>query len=86
MSTSELNSAAQQVQAALAACPLPQVRRLSVEIVGEGVLISGRVESFYLKQRAQETLRGIVRNGQLINEVVVDTRVEESPQTGEQPF
>lgn len=73
MSSSESPTNVNAARAALDACPLPQIRRLEIEEIGGSILISGRVESFYLKQRAQETLRSIVLDQRLINDVVVET-------------
>jgi hypothetical protein len=48
-----------RAQAALAESPIYDLRGLRVEPFEEGLLISGRVTSFYHKQLAQEVVRGI---------------------------
>ena len=81
MSSSEASIGVEAARAALDACPIPQIRRLEIEAIGDSLLISGRVESFYLKQRAQETLRGVVRDRRVVNQVVVETM--EGPRVNE---
>lgn len=49
-----------QAQLALASSPIYELRDLHVEHVGETLLISGRVESYYYKQLAQELVRAVV--------------------------
>lgn len=73
MSSSEASPGIEAARAALDACPIPQIRRLEIEAIGDSLLISGRVESFYMKQRAQETLRGVANDCHLVNQVVVET-------------
>ena len=49
-----------RAQTALASSPIYELRELHVEHIGETLLISGRVESFYFKQLAQELVRAVV--------------------------
>lgn len=58
-------------QAALAASPVVELRDLTVVRDGEQLLISGRVNCFYHKQLAQETVRPHAANLQMINTVDV---------------
>jgi hypothetical protein len=60
------------VASALRISPIPQLRRLQVETTDCEVIITGRVASFYLKQLAQETVRGRLGNRRLLNRVEVE--------------
>jgi hypothetical protein len=60
-----------QAQAALAASPVVDLRELRVVREGSHLLISGRVDCFYHKQLAQETVRPHAENLQLVNQVTV---------------
>jgi hypothetical protein len=56
---------------ALTASPLPQLRRLVVTATDDEVVITGRVSSYYLKQLAQETIRSVLGERRLLNQVEV---------------
>lgn len=58
-------------QAALASSAVFDLRELSVQRQGESLLISGRVNCFYHKQLAQETVRPHAANLRVVNEVSV---------------
>jgi osmotically-inducible protein OsmY len=49
----------------------PALRRLSVEETDTTLVIKGSVSSYYLKQLAQETLKGVRGKRKVINEVQV---------------
>jgi hypothetical protein len=51
--------------------PFPALRMLQVEQLGENVLLLGQVESFFLKQLAQETVRSATRGIEMVNHVAV---------------
>ena len=51
--------------------PFHALRVLQVEQLGDQVLLIGRVESFYLKQLAQETVRSATRGIKMVNNVAV---------------
>ena len=55
----------------LFASPHTYLRRLSVTTSDIEVVISGRVPSYYLKQMAQEAVRGCLGTRRLRNEVEV---------------
>jgi osmotically-inducible protein OsmY len=55
----------------LTASPLPQLRRLVVTVNEGEVVITGRVNSYYMKQLAQETVRPVLGHRQLRNRVEV---------------
>lgn len=61
-----------QAEDALTSSPIPQLRRLRVVASEHEVVISGRVPSYYLKQLAQETLRGSIGDRRLSNRVEVE--------------
>ena len=58
-------------EAVLSASPMPELRRLVVTTSENEVVITGRVSSYYLKQLAQESLRGSVGPRKLLNRVEV---------------
>ena len=60
--------------------PFAALRDLRVEPEGELVLLRGRVDSFFLKQLAQETVRSATRGIEMINEVSVDDSSSHSSQ------
>lgn len=51
--------------------PFHALRTLRVEQAGDLVLLKGHVESFFLKQLAQETVRSATRGIEMQNEVTV---------------
>lgn len=51
--------------------PFHAIRLLQVEQLGDQVLLKGRVESFFLKQLAQETVRSATRGIEMVNNVAV---------------
>ncbi len=69
MSTAVLNPPCPE--RTLSASPLPELRRLVVTTTEDEVVITGRVSSYYLKQLAQESIRGTVGGRRLLNRVAV---------------
>ncbi len=61
-----------QAQRALAASPIYDLRALQVEYVGDALLLSGRVETFYHKQLAQEVVRNVAEGVPVVNDVAVE--------------
>ena len=51
--------------------PFHALRMLHVELLGDNVMLMGLVESFFLKQLAQETVRSATRGIEMINNVAV---------------
>ncbi len=51
--------------------PFHPLRGLQVEPLGDRVLLLGEVESFFLKQLAQETVRTATRGIEMVNNVAV---------------
>jgi osmotically-inducible protein OsmY len=61
-----------QAQRALASSPVFDLRALQVDVVDGSLLLSGRVETFYHKQLAQEAVRQFAAGVRLVNEVAVE--------------
>jgi osmotically-inducible protein OsmY len=61
-----------QAQRALASSPVFDLRTLQVDVVDGSLLLSGRVETFYHKQLAQEAVRHVADGVQLVNDVAVE--------------
>jgi hypothetical protein len=60
-----------RAQAALRTSPIYPLRDLEVVLAGRKLVISGRVKTFYQKQLAQEVVRNVGANLQVVNEVRV---------------
>jgi osmotically-inducible protein OsmY len=73
-STAELYTVAQQ---ALASSGIYALRELTVEPHDNGLLISGAVSSFYLKQLAQEVVRAVAGAVEVVNSVRVSEENED---------
>lgn len=69
--TATLLSPADVVASALLKSSNPEVRRLLVRETDSTVEITGRVSCYYLKQLAQETLRGAAAGRLILNRVEV---------------
>ena len=57
---------------ALRSSPIPALNSLEVQQLDGAIVISGRVESFYEKQLAQEAIRAVCGRIDLCNTVEVD--------------
>lgn len=73
MTRSLSSTALAAARSLLSASPVSAIRGLQVEQCEDALLISGKVDSFYLKQLAQETLRVAVGDLMLRNEILVDS-------------
>ena len=71
MSGATLKGAEELAQEALASSPIHALRDLQVERNKDGLLISGRVDSFYHKQLAQEVVRAVANEFQVVNSIDV---------------
>jgi hypothetical protein len=60
-----------QATAALRESPLAALRKLSIQETEVSVMILGRVNSYYLKQLAQETVMPALAGRALVNRVTV---------------
>lgn len=61
-----------RAKSALASSPIYILRELRVEKLDDCLLLSGRVDSFYHKQLAQEVVRAVAGGMKVINDVDVD--------------
>ena len=71
MAELEVPNLREQAQSALATSPISALRRLHVEKNGTAIVLSGRVRSYYQKQLAQELVRAVASECELINSVHV---------------
>ena len=60
-----------RAQHALESSPIRVLRDVRVDRSGKALVLSGHVESFYLKQLAQELVRTVATNCELINSIDV---------------
>jgi hypothetical protein len=65
------NGMSEQVVKALRQNPIPALRRVSVQQTPEGIVLSGKVPSYYYKQLAQEAVMPHLMGRRLENHVVV---------------
>jgi hypothetical protein len=61
-----------RARSALASSPIYVLRELHVERFEDGLLLSGRVDTFYHKQMAQEVVRAVSNGMKVINTIDVD--------------
>jgi hypothetical protein len=61
-----------RAQTALAGSPIFELRDLQVEHRDKALLISGAVSSFYHKQLAQEVVRSVCKDIDVVNAISVD--------------
>ena len=59
------------IQSILESSSIPELRRLVIETTDHEVILTGRVSSYYIKQMAQEAVRGCLGNRKIINRVYV---------------
>ena len=71
MSVSVVDEVWPRAQAALANSPFFELRELLVEARDGTLLISGRVSSFYHKQLAQEVVRSVCSDAEVVNSISV---------------
>lgn len=68
----------QRAADALHHSPVFALRHLQVEVEGDCLLISGRVNSFYHKQLAQEAVLAVAGESRLVNSIDVSGGTEQS--------
>lgn len=61
-----------RIEHLLAESPLADIRTVRIEQDGNRIVMHGNVRSFYLKQMAQETVRRVSSNLQIVNSINVD--------------
>ena len=59
-------------QESMCASPYPSLRKVVCERRGSVLVLRGHVESFHLKQLAQETVRRLSRQRPIANDLTVD--------------
>jgi hypothetical protein len=69
MSTSTMTGS--QATEALLHSPIPALRKLRVEVSDSGMVLSGSVPTYYLKQLAQETILPFLECRDLVNRITV---------------
>ena len=72
MSTASTNELQPRAQSALAASPIYELRDLQVELRDGALVLSGSVSSFYHKQLAQEIVRSVSKEIELVNSILVE--------------
>jgi hypothetical protein len=60
-----------RAEAALSNSPIRALRSLRLEELGQVLVLSGNVQSFYQKQMAQELVRNAISTCELINSINV---------------
>ncbi len=69
--TMSLAEAASRARQALSDSPIYLIRQIDVESNEDGLLLTGKVDSFYHKQVAQETVRAATQGAIVSNSVAV---------------
>ncbi len=62
-----------QAQKMLADSPLQELHRLGLDRQGDSVTLSGQLSNYYLKQKAQETIRPATRGVYVRNLIRVES-------------
>ena len=66
------NSVEDRARSALSSSPVSALHELTVRQIDDALLISGTVASFYHKQLAQEAIRHVAQDLQVVNTIDVD--------------
>lgn len=61
-----------RAQGALSTSPISVLRDLRVDLDGDSIRISGRVDTFYHKQLAQEAVLAVAKSTRVVNSVDVE--------------
>lgn len=72
MIQSTVEDVEQRAQNALATSPIYLLRQLDVEQVEDRLYLSGRVDTYYHKQLAQEVVRAVSGDVQVVNSINVE--------------
>lgn len=73
MAVTVIDDVQPRAQAALANSPFYELRELQVECRDDALLISGCVTSFYHKQLAQEVVRSVCADREVVNSISVES-------------
>jgi osmotically-inducible protein OsmY len=76
MAVTSVDEVQPRAQAALANSPFYELRDLQVVRQDHALVLSGRVSSFYHKQLAQEVVRAVCHDTNVINSVYVEQEEE----------
>ena len=68
----EIMDLASRAQSALCSSPIYVLREILVEQSDDALLLTGRVDTFYHKQLAQELVRAVAEGMRVVNGVIVD--------------
>lgn len=60
-----------KAETAIRSCPVYAIRKTQVAELSDGLVLTGRVDSYYQKQMAQEIVAAVCRDIQVINELQV---------------
>jgi hypothetical protein len=80
------DAAVQKARTALSASPVSALREVGVDVAGDRLIISGKVNCFYHKQLAQEVVRSVVKGVRVINVIAVDDTWNRPGQVDEPSF
>ncbi|MEN6458434.1 MAG: BON domain-containing protein [Thermoguttaceae bacterium] len=83
--TTVLKDVQPRAQAALASSPFFELRGLRVESSNCAMVISGCVTSYYHKQVAQEVVRSVCKDTEVVNRIQVKGEEEIQPQDTSPP-
>jgi osmotically-inducible protein OsmY len=72
MANTITDDALDRARSALSASPIYLLRQLDINHVDGALYLSGRVDSFYHKQLAQEVVRAVSGNLRVVNSVRVE--------------
>jgi osmotically-inducible protein OsmY len=61
-----------RAKAALSTSPIYVLRELQVKRIDDALILSGRVDTYYHKQLAQEVVRAVSGGLNLVNSIIVD--------------
>jgi hypothetical protein len=78
MAVISLEEVQPRAQAALANSPFYELRELQVQWRDDALVLSGNVTSFYHKQLAQEVVRSVSKEIEVVNSIHVEHLEEES--------
>jgi hypothetical protein len=79
MAVISLEDVQPRAQAALANSPFYELRELQVEWRDEALTLSGCVSSFYHKQLAQEVIRSVCKEIEVVNSIRVEHQEDDIP-------
>ena len=82
MADSEATDFCRQAQQALTASPIHAMHELRIERENDTMILSGRVDTFYHKQLAQEIVRAVIHGQPLVNSIRVNYEIARDDWSG----